>query len=604
MEIKKHLCIVALMTAIITASCIDERYDMDDISEDMHFFENGISFPLLQTGDLYFEDMISEEDQISVNANGVYEFGSNREQLDVELEIIDKVKVPEQNLSFGAIKSFDAVILPGSLTVDLPAEITSYESNLHAETATIDSKITYIESIYTHDEWISTIKLAILDASGASLSEEGGLKVEKVEFNDYKLVLPSVLILDKSEVSASDDVTVTTDVSTNTLTLNGAVYTNEMIVYVKLKGVNVGAEAFVNNKIVLDEEVALKGDIKLTISNSGVAKVQTLQIRPSVYIPQVYMDEAFASADVSDELENEKVYIGSLPEFLKSPETSLILTNPYVPIVIETTIPVEPVYADIVLIPRDENDNNIFDDNGNPIVINIDKVSIPGDDHATSGPTTFYRYVACQRIPELENLGYEFIECENLGMITKEIPAYIEVSGRGYTDPNAIFDFYMGEEYYAKLGYEVRVPFMVEENTCIVYEDETSDLNSDLFESLKVSVVYANAKIKNGFPADMTLEVTAYDVNGNELNGVEILVPQTIKASKTTQLTENVEPTESDVRLEIRELVQGELQKLDQLKYRVKVLFPDKGLISKYQTLNMKIDLELPEGMGINIDNL
>jgi hypothetical protein len=119
-----------------------------------------------------------------------------------------------------------------------------------------------------------------------------------------------------------------------------------------------------------------------------------------------------------------------------------------------------------------------------------------------------------------------------------------------------------------------------------------------------VSVVYANAKIKNGFPADMTLEVTAYDVDGNELNGVEIVVPQTIKASKTTELTENVEPTESDVRLEIRELAQGELQKLDQLKYRVKVLFPDKGLISKYQTLNMKIDLELPEGMGINIDNL
>lgn len=604
MKIKKHLYIVALMTAIITASCVDERYDMDDISEDMHFFENGISFPLLQTGDLYFDDMISAGDQISVNANGVYEFGTDKEQLDVELDIVSKVKVPEQNLYFGVINSFDAVVLPGSLTIDLPAEVTSYETNLQAETATIDSKITYIESVYTHDEWISTIKLSILDGSGMPIPEETGLKVEKIEFNDYKLELPSVLILDKSEVSASGDVTVTTEASTNTLTLNGAVYTNEVIVYVKVTGVYVGTSAFVNNKIVLDEAVTLKGDISLTISNSGEAKMQTLQITPSVHIPQVYMDEALACADVSDELENEKVYIGALPEFLKSPETSLILTNPYVPIVIETTIPVEPVYADIVLVPRDENDNNIFDDNGNPIVINIDKVSIPGDDHAAPGPTMVYKYVACQRIPELESLGYDFIECENLGMITKEIPAYIEVSGRGYTDPNTIFDFYMGEEYYAKLGYEVRVPFMLEENTCIVYEDETSDLNSDLFELLKVSVVYANAKIKNGFPADMTLEVTAYDINGNELNGVEIIVPQTIKASKTTELTENIETTESDIRLEIRELAQGELQKLDQLKYRVKVLFPDKGLISKYQTLNMKIDLELPEGMGVDIDNL
>ena len=314
MKIKNHLYIVALMTAIITASCVDERYDMENISEDMHFFENGISFPLLQTGDLYFEDMVSEDDQISVNANGVYEFGSNKEQLDVELEIISKVKVPEQNLYFGAIKSFDAVILPGSLTVDLPAEITSYETNLQAETATIDSKITYIESVYTHDEWISTIQLSILDGSGAPLSEECGLKVEKVEFNDYKLVLPSILILDKSEVSASGDVVVTTDASTNTLTLNGAVYTDQMSVYVKLKGVNVGSEAFVNNKIVLDEEVALLGDITLTVANSGEAKIQTLQIRDvsgdfknSGNVP-IYTFSFSNSSDTSAEAKASSIY--------------------------------------------------------------------------------------------------------------------------------------------------------------------------------------------------------------------------------------------------------------------------------------------------------
>ena len=58
------------------------------------------------------------------------------------------------------------------------------------------------------------------------------------------------------------------------------------------------------------------------------------------------------------------------------------------------------------------------------------------------------------------------------------------------------------------------------------------------------------------------------------------------------------------MRIEIRELVKGEMQKLDQLKWRVKVLFPDKGLVSIYQALNMKIALELPEGFGINMDNL
>jgi hypothetical protein len=451
---------------------------------------------------------------------------------------------------------------------------------------------------------VSTIKFEILDGSGKAISSQSGLRVDKIKFDNYKLELPSALIMDKEQITASGNIKVSTDENSNIIVLNGEAMENSVVIGVKINGVAIGEDMFVDNKIILDEEVSLNGTISLSVSNSGAMVEQTLQIAPNLNIPEVYIDEALGNATMSDELENERVYIGQLPDFLNNPETSLILTNPYIPIVIETTVPMDTIYADIVLVPRDENGNNIYNENGEKIEIEVNHIAVPGDDHDTPGATINYEYVACQRIPELDNLGYDFIECLELGTITQKIPSYIEVSGRGYTDPNHIYDFYMGEPYYANINYEVRVPFMVEESTCIVYEDETSDLNSDLFELLNVSVVYANAKIKNGFPADMTLEVTAYDVDGNELNGVEIVVPQTIKASKTTELTENVEPTESDVRLEIKELVQGELQKLDQLKYRVKVLFPDKGLISKYQTLNMKIDLELPEGMGIDIDNL
>ena len=189
----------------------------------------------------------------------------------------------------------------------------------------------------------------------------------------------------------------------------------------------------------------------------------------------------------SRELTKEVVNIGSLPDFLESPETSLVLTNPYVPIAIETTIPMSVIYADIVLVPRTADGNYIYDDNGEKIVISVNHMAVPGDDHDTPGPTTSYEYIACQRIPELDNLGYDFVECPQLGLITKRIPSYIEVSGRGYTDPNHIYDFYMGEPYHAELNYEVRVPFMVEQNTSIVYEDVTSDLNTDLFEVISAS---------------------------------------------------------------------------------------------------------------------
>ena len=119
-----------------------------------------------------------------------------------------------------------------------------------------------------------------------------------------------------------------------------------------------------------------------------------------------------------------------------------------------------------------------------------------------------------------------------------------------------------------------------------------------------MSTICVNADILNGFPAEMSLEVEPFDVNGNRIDGVEVIIPSSIKASETTELTENVVPAQTKMKLEIRELVKGEMQKIDQLNWRVRVLFPDKGLISKFQSLNMKISLELPEGIAINMDNL
>lgn len=605
MKIKRLLFIISCMVALVsTTSCVDERYDLDNVSGEIHLFENGVALPLLQTGDLYFDDLISSEDEIVLNEKGVYEISTSSEVLSVEMQIVDKVRISEQNPDFGVIKSYNAIIPTGSVTFELPSDLTDYNANLHCETAKIDEKVTYIEKIYTHDNWVSTIKFEVLDGSGNPISSQTGLKVDKIKFDNYKLELPSVLIMDKEQITTSGNINVTTDDNSNVIVLNGEAFENSVVIGVKINGVTIGEDMFVNNKIILDEEVSLNGAISLSVSNSGAMVEQTLQIAPTLNIPEVYIDEALGNTTMSDELENERVYIGELPDFLNNPETSLILTNPYIPIVIETTVPMDTIYADIVLVPKDESGNNIYNENGEKIEIEVNHIAVPGDDHETPGATIIYEYVACQRIPELDNLGYDFVECLELGTITQKIPSYIEVSGRGYTDPNHIYNFYMGELYHADINYEVRVPFMVEQNTCIVYEDVTSDLNTDLFEVISASSIILNAEILNGFPAEMSLSVEPFDVDGNKIEGLEVMIPSKINASETTELTENVVPAKTNMRIEIRELVKGEMQKLDQLKWRVKVLFPDKGLVSIYQALNMKIALELPEGFGINMDNL
>ncbi|MBR2476413.1 MAG: hypothetical protein IKB57_07800, partial [Bacteroidaceae bacterium] len=67
MDIKRLLSAIFCLVAILaTSSCVDDRYDLDNVSEDVHLFENGVNLPLLQTGDLFFDDLVSSEDDIVV----------------------------------------------------------------------------------------------------------------------------------------------------------------------------------------------------------------------------------------------------------------------------------------------------------------------------------------------------------------------------------------------------------------------------------------------------------------------------------------------------------------------------------------------------------
>lgn len=593
------------MTMIaLSTSCVDERYDLDKISNDMHLFENGIGFPLLETGDLRFDDLLSSNDDIKANANGIYEFGTTKDRIVVDVELIEKVKISAQDLDFGTISSANVTVPNGEFSFPIDKSITTYNAVFNEESDIIDSKVTYIESVLTHDIWISEISLGAYDNSGKLIDgTTSGVSIEKMKFTDYKISLPKSLIIDKNNVSVSQGITATID-DNNILTINGEVSSPQFKIGVKVDGCNVKDNIATTHKIEVHENVKLEGDISLTINNrTGAPITQSIKIVPGVYIPEAKMDEVLAKADLKDDIENQVISVGNLPDFLKDPETSLILTNPYVPITITTDMPLE-MQADVILVPKDANGNYIYDDNGRKIEVKVNDIAIHGDDHDTPGSTIFYEYIAPERIAELDNKGYDFVECPDLRKIAKKIPATIEVSGVGHNNPDKLTHFYMGEPYEVDMDYEFKIPFAVESGTKIVYSDSTTDLNSDIFSSISAKTIFANAKILNGFPADMKLSVKIYDVEGNELKGIEVIIPDEIKASESKGDSENIVPAESNLRVEIRENIQGEMSKIDKMDWIVELNFPHQGVVSKFQTLSIKIDLELPEGIDLDVDNL
>ena len=358
-----------------------------------------------------------------------------------------------------------------------------------------------------------------------------------------------------------------------------------------------------SNKVVFNDKVEVKGDISLSLKTASAETPMSFKVVPTLYIPEAYVDEAFGKVDLKVNETSETIYINSLPSFLTDENTSLSLYNPYLPIEIKTTLPMS-ASANIKLYPKDKDGNYICDDNGQQVIISVEEMSIHGDDHDVYGPSTFYEYVACHEIAELSTNGYDFVRSENLGKLTEKIPYSIDVIGEGYNDPSEEHDFFLGEPYDLDIKYNLNVPFFLNAGSKIQYNDSTLDLNTDVFETISAKSIFANAIIKNGFPAEMEIFAELCDVNGEKLDGIEVIIPKKINASKSIGITDDVVPAQTNMRIEFREIKDGQMKLIDRINWRVNAYFPDQGAISKYQKLNMKINLELPDGISIDLDNL
>ena len=419
---------------------------------------------------------------------------------------------------------------------------------------------------------------------------------KKVIFDNYKIVFPADLIIDKNNIKIPSTINVKTDKNNNDIIISGEIETSQLKFEVGIKGVHSESNMLnSDNKVVFNDKVEVKGNISLLLKTASVETQMSFKVVPTLYIPEADVDEAFGKVELKVNKTSETIYINSLPSFLTDENTSLSLYNPYLPIEIKTTLPMS-ASANIKLYPKDKDGNYICDDNGQQVIISVEEMSIHGDDHDVYGPSTFYEYVACHEIEELNTNGYDFVKCENLGKLTEKIPYSIDVIGEGYNDPNEEHDFFLGEPYDLDIKYKLNVPFFL--------NDSTLDLNADVFETISAKTIFANAIIKNGFPAEMEIFAELCDVNGEKLDGIEVVIPQKIKASESVGITDDVVPAQTNMRIEFRETQDGQMKLIDRINWRVNVYFPDQGAISKYQKLNMKINLELPDGISMDLDNL
>ncbi len=593
---RMHILLVITYIILFLSSCIDKRYDLDNISNDMHLFENGVSIPLLRTGDLRFEKLISSENDIRLNEEGVYEFYSEEKNFHTHIDKIPKISISEQQPNFGVIKSYTATINGFSgKTIPLDKEITSYEARVNIETEKLDERVIEVYSVATHSDWVSKITLSVVDEKERPLS--GKIKVKGMTFDNYKLKFPKKLIIDNI-VNVAEGISYTINPN-NEITLNGRVDGDILEFGVKIRGVDGGGENLINTdrKVVLSEKVELDGNISLEVVSSGSSMDQTFKVKPTLFIPEVKIDEGKGRIKVDVEIMQDEVKIGSLPSFITSGGTVLKLSNPYMPLYVTSTVPMS-VKSNIKMYPKDAEGNYIYD-NGERVEVSINDLSIPGDNHDDGLSSNFYEYVACKKIGYYDNNGFKYVECVNLDKVCAKIPTSIEIVAAGESDASDIQEFYFDEEFNIDINYRIHVPFSLDAGSKIEYKESTTDLNediSDIFKSISLTSLFVDAVIKNDFLANMTFDLDLYDKEGNKLNGngVGVLIPDNAIRAKD----------ETNIRIELKESLDGKLKLIDKIDWKINVLFPEKADVEKEHFINMKINLELPKGIRLDFENL
>ena len=145
----------------------------------------------------------------------------------------------------------------------------------------------------------------------------------------------------------------------------------------------------------------------------------------------------------------------------------------------------------------------------------------------------------------------------------------------------------MGKDYYLKPEYKFSAALALGDNAAIVYSDKEVDWNKDIdkLELSDNSKILLTANVENGVPADLEINITPLDKNGNKLNALTVTpINNKIAAGATA----------GEIQYEISDASGKALKQLDGVDYRLKVTAPSDAA-QKGKTLNKNQEIKIKD---------
>lgn len=574
-KLRKSLPVIAAMVLGTCLSSCDNSYDLSkDINTDITLGSN-FSVPVGQTEKIMLERIIKPDGSLTVNNNGLYEISSDG-NFDAHIDPIDPVRV----------NGFDPVLQ--DVVIDLTGDINMKKSRAVADFSTdINTTASYSinEALPKEVESVSVITISsnntypvktILSVSVDNIPNG----IESVSLKDFSMEFPEIFSLAgrSGNIVKIDELKITKDnpyanIDIDIIGLD--IPSNLQSKYIK----DINGEKY----IVIEDD--LKIDSKAVISlDSDALSASHIVLKFQYIVPVVEITRVSGKLVPDTKIENQ-IALNDIPDFIKGNGTTFTPSD--LSLNLEVNNPVNTSLLTNLSITPWNDEKNIPE--GEPVIIPIEFEANQNNKFIISNKS--------KDVPA----GYTNIVNPQLATLLTKVPDSFKI------ESDKIISESEGTNEYIQLGvpfdidgdYEIVVPFEFE-NLKIFYTDSITNLVSDLKDvSDKTDKIIVSAKGYSMIPTELMISVKLYDINENELNGINV------ELSKF-KFAPSVDGEESVSDLEII-LTQKEgshdLELLEKIKYTVEATSMQNGIkLKPVQYLQIKnILAKIPNGINLTL---
>ena len=591
-QIKQFLFVGALCagSAFLTTACVDNSYDLsEDLDLTMGLGSNGLSVPMGNVEKIYLNDILSVDESVKLDAANQYylvEDGTTDFKFTID-EVTTKVDNPTLStdagkpaLPFNTVCDILGAAGVSSITLPATSQIFSGEAEgtqgIDFSVTNISSDIKAIHSVNFQPMRVS-LKLEWFKSNNT-------LKFDLDKLRDVVIVLPPILHVDKSSLSAGW----TLDENTNTLTNSSISFNsanNKEIVTFNIDQAQLkGHSEIKNGELTINPEVlniTMKG--KADFKNSGSFTMNSndyMDVRLHITVGTPNPDDnnktnvvVTRAKGVFDPVINpavESIDIASeLPDFLQDPEVRVNVSNPTLKFNVYSTNSVQ-IPADVDFYATLHSIKDGAD--------RVEPVEFPKYTRLhknTSNVIYFYQDAAAGPYDpnglETDAAGkkVQTKQVSNISSLISVLPDRIEVDlGANGADKHIRVaqeenEVVLGQEYNQAVDYTIYVPFEFKNGVTIVYTDEADDMNKDL-KDYAADGLQISAVAENTIPLDLKATISAYDVNNDLIPGI-VFDEVDVKAGGGTDASAVTTNLVINATLTDREL----LRKLDKLEFKI-----------------------------------